>query len=316
MKKSLLKENRKALQFLHMAKGFDFEKPHEIFRGEGRFTYNQLKKEIENRIDGSYVAGVLIRPNERKYSNRTLYYATFSGGKLDGRRQDGAEYYNYNISYAWGVGDFEEMRKNQTAHYYVVAQSAEHIRTPKRQKWIEYTERFRLDASRSYNPGRTKDPATGKTWISSLALIHVGGTGEQVEYRIDRFGYHSDKLEDILDKSGYIVAKRRLELKRKAARLREKRQAEEAQRADFSHEEKKLYALLEAKKCTLSRAIMRAKVFEDAVAFERGARDFRWALYDLEEYEDRKKERGFRDLEHRKTLLRRAWENLEKIAEV
>lgn len=49
-RKELLTENRKALRFLHDVMRFDFEKPCVVIKGEGRFTYNGVQKEIERHI--------------------------------------------------------------------------------------------------------------------------------------------------------------------------------------------------------------------------------------------------------------------------
>lgn len=50
MKKDLLKENRHALQFLHAVEGFDFQQPHTITKGAGRFTASSVDKEIKKAL--------------------------------------------------------------------------------------------------------------------------------------------------------------------------------------------------------------------------------------------------------------------------
>ena len=311
MYKSLLAENRKALQFLHMAKGFDFEKPFVCIRGEGRFTYNQVKKEIQKHIDGEFSAGLLIKANENKCCNRELYYAVFGNTRLDGQRQGrDLAYWSYNVGYNWGVGDFEDMRKNATDHYYIVAQSAEHIREPEREKAVDWKGRFRLDEERTWNPSFTSN-GKGKKWISAVDLVAIGGTGEKVTYKVDRYMTETERLEDVMDKSGYIVATRRAELKRAALQLRIKRAKEEAERADFSEMEKEIVALLESQKCKLSRAVLGIGNEEDAHKVEKMASAIRWAFWDMEWYRDRKENGKFSNVMEKKKALEKIRERFE-----
>lgn len=311
MIKSLLAENRKALQFLHMAKGFDFEKPFVIIKGEGRFTYNQVKKEIEKRIDGEFSAGLLIKANENKCCNRELYYAVFGNTRFDGQRQGrDLAYWNYNVGYNWGVGDFEEMRKKATDHYYVVAQSVEYIREPKREKAVDWSGRFRLNTEKSWNPAFTGD-GKGKRYISSVDLVAIGGKGEKATYKVDRNMTETERLEDVMDKSGYIVAIRRAELKRAALQLRIKRAKEEAERADFSELEKEVVALLENQKSKLSRAVIKIGSEEEAHQIEKMASVIRWAFWDLEYYRERKNAGRFGNVSEKRKALEKIRERFE-----
>lgn len=313
MYKSLLAENRKALQFLHMAQGFDFEKPFVCIRGEGRFTHNQVKKEIQKYIDGEFSAGLLIKANENKCCNRELYYAVFRNTRFDGQRQGcDLAYWDYNVGYNWGVGDFEEMRKKATDHYYVVAQSAEYIREPKRKKAVDWKGRFFINTANSHPVRIASNSKTGERWVTELDLIQIGGTGERVSYHVDRFNLiRPDRAENIVDKSGYIVHLRREELKRAALQLRIKRAKEEAERADFSEMEKEIAALLESQKCKLSRAMLGIGNEEDAHKVEKMASAIRWAFWDLEWYRDRKENGKFSNVLEKKKALEKIRERFE-----
>ena len=180
----LLKENKHALQFLHHAKGFDFTAPYFIARQVGSFTWNKVNKTIAETLGDNYTAALLVRASAEKCCNRDLYYFDVChGGKFDASHHKDLPGWEYKIDHCWGVGDAEELRKKQTAHYYIIAQRVDLLRWPEK-KPVDMSQRFklRLDA---WSPGRAGD-GRGNTYISRLKLSPTIGTGKPFEYQHER----------------------------------------------------------------------------------------------------------------------------------
>ena len=170
--KELLSENNKAFQFLHEAKGFDFEKEYFIAKHEGRFTYNQIKKAIGENMAGDYTAALILVPNKerRRYSYDKFFYIEMDqqAGKFEPLRINNVTYYGFNIDYFYSKGDFEDIRKNQTDHIYIIAQKNEFLKTDKKPNTFDYSQRFR------YIPSQWGEIAWDKNrnpYVNKLTLI-------------------------------------------------------------------------------------------------------------------------------------------------
>lgn len=130
--KEILSENKFAFQLLNRARGYDFEKPFYIIKGEGKFTYGSIIKLIKSvvRTDfdvTDYICFMLIK------DKRTYRQDNFCGVDIDKnfenldrdlwstKREHVRSFDNY-IDNCHTVKDFEELRKNYTDSYYVIIQ--------------------------------------------------------------------------------------------------------------------------------------------------------------------------------------------------
>lgn len=291
-KKMLLSENSKALQYLHRAHGFDFEKPFFLGSFPGRFTYKMIADMIAANIGPEYVAALLVKPDNTSYFTR-LHHVTINHGKFNVDTKPGfSGWTQYNMDQFFGVGNFEETRKHKTERVYIIAQKPEYIVTPKNAIQIETNTRYRIDAD-AWRGGITRaGDGRGNHWISEIILKTTDGKRGNVTFRpFDRFypaERRSDNIADYIDKSGYITRYRRMELHARAVDLKRQRNAERLEKTDFSEREKKAAADVAAVKRYLIGLIENAKTYDAAAAIDRAAGDFRYLMMDFDRMENAK----------------------------
>lgn len=130
--KEILSENKFAFQLLNRARGYNFEKPFYIIKGEGKFTYNSIIKLIKSVVGTDfdvtdYICFMLIK-NKRTYRQNSFYGVDIDknfenlNGDLWSTKREHVLSCNNCISNCYTVKDFEELRKNYTDNYYVLIQ--------------------------------------------------------------------------------------------------------------------------------------------------------------------------------------------------
>lgn len=308
--KELLTINPRALQFLHSAKGFDFEAPYFFQRVEGRFTYNGIVKAIRERIPGAYIACVLVQATEKRHFHEKLYFVKMAVGGFDVARV--ATAYRFQIDNFYGVGDFEDCRKHQTKTAFIFAQAVEHSK-PIRGKTLDMSERYKVDYSDRWSVRKCGD-GRGNEWVSEINLTARDGSKHIHVYspvdRWVRMGVARPvTAADVIDKSGYIVWQRRQDLKRKAARLRADRAREAANNADFTKEEKEIEAGIKAAREAITKRALHIETEVDAGTVERMACALRNAMYRYEHY----KTANYASIEARKTDITRINEHIDDV---
>lgn len=131
--KEILRENKFAFQLLNRARGYDFEKPFYIVKGDGKFTYNSVIKLMQsvvgtdfNVID--YNCFMLIE-DSRPYRQDGFYGVDIDPNKFENLERDlwstkrgHISNYEHYINNCHTVKDFEELRKNYAYYYYIVIQ--------------------------------------------------------------------------------------------------------------------------------------------------------------------------------------------------
>ena len=279
--KELLTKNKKALQFLHIAHGFDFEAEHIVKAIEGRFTYNSVIKEIEKDIPAEYTAAVLVDPIN-SYIFPYLHYASISKGKFHPLRVKGLPHWEFNIHEFFSIGSFEEMRKNSTKRVYIIAQKTELLIPPNTNKGINLSQRFRYVPSDYEKCGDGR----GNTYINKIKLMRLDGSAEIFEYMPNNTFYPGDKkpktIEEVIDKSGYLIINRRRELKAAAKRLKADRERAAALAADFTEEERKTRDGIAAAKKYITDAITAANSWESGRKAAQAASELGFLLNDFE----------------------------------
>lgn len=283
-KKMLVKENPKALQFLHNAHGFDFEKPFYIGSIPGRFTYKMVNDCIKANIGDDFVSVVLVKP--KSYLYERLHYATMKAGKFS-ISVDRAKVrtWAFNVDTFVSVSDFEETRKSRTECVYIIAQKPEYMVTPKTEKTLRPNERYKVMDS----VGRCAD-GRGKVWINEIKLRRNDGSRNVTSYKPWNSFYpgenQSNVLEDYVDKSGYIVRMRRMELAGQAKKLKAQHNAEELARTDFSARKASVDAGIAAAKKFLADAIMAASTKQEVRSIEGKISSLEWVFYDVDKAEN------------------------------
>lgn len=284
-KKMLLKENPKALQYLHHAHGFDFEKPFFLGSIPGRFTYKMITDMITANIGADYVAALLVKPSKR-YTFSGLHPVTMSNGKFQIECRRDIRYWNYDMDYFFSVGNFEDTRKKETERVYIIAQIPDHIVQPKNQIQLASGIRYKITA----NGIRKRGDGRGNRWIESITLQPTDGSRKTATFepwnRFYASERRSDDISDYIDKSGYILRFRRLELKRRAIVLKAQHDAERLEKHDFSERMNKARADVAAVKRYLIGLIENAEIEANAAALRKHMWDFDTLISDLSRLEN------------------------------
>lgn len=306
-RKELLAENRDALRFLHDAMRFDFQKPHVIIRAEGRFTHNSVKKAIADHIRGEYSAALLIKRNAAWYNAKNLYFIRVGSARFEIEK---AYHFKHsrNIDSFWGVGNFEEVRKKETEHYYIVAQANEYLTEIKQAKYHSYAERYRYTEAHE---------VTRSNHISQIQLMCLDGSAERFTFKPfeNRWGVKEElpaSVWDIVDKSGYMVIERRRYLRRRAQDLRAERKAAAARAADYSTLEKAVTDKLSTVRNEAAALLLRCDSADDCGKIKDAIYQIRWALMYWETHKNAVKEGKYSSIENAELQLNRALDHLSK----
>ena len=300
---ALRKENRKALQFLHTAHGFDFEKPFFIKRLEGRFTYNTVTKAISEKLDGNYKAVLLLKPNKDGWQGK-LHPINIKLGKFERPDKMRGQNYRFDMEEFFTVGDFEETRKNNTKHVYIIAQNNEYKKLPA-DKRINTSERYKIDASDYYHVIRTASDGRGNSWIDKIILKPNDGSHEALEYHPLNSFYYEERekagtdINNYIDKSGDLIRAKRHDLLTRAKALKAEREKNALLKADFTAEETRIFAKLEETKKQLADAVLKADTIEGARKVYDAALRFRYAISSKDDY----KFRDFPSIAKKQTAL-------------
>lgn len=284
MKNELLTMNPKSLQFLHHARGFDFCKPYEIHRIDGRFTFNQVKKLIPN----DHIAALLVCWDDSKmrYARTDeLIYVTLTETGFDAERHDFVEYWDYrrtkkgemSIDYRYGKGDFEERRKKAAKHCYVIHQYRDYMCIPSHSVPIENDTRFTFRISHND------------------LYIHRKGYNEK-EYHYNSTSTRSGRTlpAACIDKSGYLIDRRRADLYCRAAALKAERAKAAADVADYTDIYNELCADLKHNREELAAAILEPEGYANMSQYARRCYDLGRAQDYLDSYIEKVKHKAFR----------------------
>ena len=310
--RTLLKENKKALQFLHAAHGFDFEKDFFFKREKGRFTYNTVKKAIEEKIKGDYVAAILVKRNN--YWDKALHHVKMKNGKFYPVNDKTAKWYNYNIDYFYSIGDFEETRKNGTDTVYIIAQKKENI-LPTEKKNVDYSQRFILS---KYDWAWTAYP-NGNKYINRIELKTTDGKLDIVKIEPYNRFYGNEKksgdINDFIDKSGFLLRDKRFNLLQRANALRAERAKIAVDNKDYSEEENKLNAAIKEAREKLAAELLTIETEEAAQKLEKKLSSLRGALWHLERYNNKNASGGYSSIKAKNDALLTIWGYIGKTEE-
>lgn len=317
--KNLLSINKKAFQFLHDVEGFDFEQPYFIAEKPGKFTVNTVKKAVDGYLNpASCKISVFIVPTEASYKNG-LYFATLERCKFDGTRKDGVRYWDYrvndrtgDIEYCYGVGDFEDLRKNQTGKIYIIAQDKSYTKEPEA-KIFNVSRRYTLDDARKSTDGR------GNDYIKSLVLTATDGSGARFTYEPYNTFYGNEKrsadIADHIDKSGYLLRPHRFALMERAETLRRTRKQAEADNADYTNEIAELQKRIDATRILLSNAVLNCQDATAARGVSNKMNYFSYALSYFETFKEKINSKRYASIERINSDIEDIKDKLDHCAE-
>lgn len=257
--KALLHENPKALQFLHRVSGFDFTQPFYTIRGEGRFTYNQIEKQIDTYTRESLNIAMFIRSKNNYLSK--LYYVPIILARFAPVLPRGTPLWDYNLNDFNTIRSFEETRKDETDHYYVVFQATQY-RKPCKEKPFDYNARY--EVLKTY-PGSIN----GTYYIYDLDVIDKGTMPRYVSIIPKKFLYPREleaagtNIHNYIDKSGYYVSHFRHELHERLRTFKANNAHQAVLQTDFTPTLYELDAKLKSAQKLVASYASRATTYED-----------------------------------------------------
>ena len=212
--RNLLGANRKALQFLHYAKGMDFEQPFAIIEGTDPFTMNSLKKQvvaseiIDDINNGNYALFIeVFYPDTRIYNHELKIVDIADKMKKFEQVDNVFSFGNGNsceIRNFCRVSDFEDVRKGKVytekTRWFLVVQDKKYI--SKAEKKTDRTERV---------------IEKGK---------HLYQNNARISEKSSIYSYHNHSDEK--DKSGYYISDIHAEYERRAKMLKAEKAKQKA----------------------------------------------------------------------------------------
>ena len=246
--KELLKAEPRALKALHYAFHFDYNKPFQVLKIEGNTTINKILKQIEPSS-----GPIVILSHGADFDNKRYRVATIS---RDGGFETNVSVYAQYLSTYYRKSDFKDRLKNREDNVFhiIIAQDAENLskgNCERKTSWdyrpIDYTKRFFIRSKDAIQKKRSwKDSDT--LFIFSIILMESESNGNYFKYMPDD---ESDNLSDIIDKSGYLVEKKRRELKVGAYNLRKQKEKEAFQATDNTAKMNELKSLIDSTRVLL-----------------------------------------------------------------
>lgn len=234
--KKLLKAELNAARMLHNAFDIDFEKNFNIYYLKGNYTINKIYNTIDQGVKNETI--IILTRNKNNY-NKDFHLVTIKNGAVNIEHK----IYQYtrnikkrvNIDYFFRKSDFETMRKAAETETYIIIQREE-LKTPAKKNDLDFNARYKNISKYSNTMGNGR----GNSWIYRLFLKHLENNAPEIEYNINYYNIKSKNINDFIDKSGYLLERRRSELKRKAANLKAEREKAEYLKTENSAQIKEL----------------------------------------------------------------------------
>lgn len=223
----------------------------------GRWTVNKLRTLLAS--DGYDVDADLViicardtRPTAPAYQ-RQWYALTITDGKLDNwqmRRGDYRRPYTDYLDYHTRKSDAEQLRKSEWADTIIIAQHPEQLTAQKPRPRINNNARYNV-LGVTYARGGDGERIVSRLKITARTPGHTY-SGEIVG------GADATTVEDIIDKSGYVVSERRYDLKRRANAVRADKARREFEQIDTGTKLAELAELIAARRAEIAAQLATA----------------------------------------------------------
>lgn len=247
----LLTIDPKALKSLNQVFHFDYNKEFKAVTIPGNTTINQIQKKIQ--ADSNDLIVVI------NYNCGYCWYDRLQVGMIDYSGNSvtvdySPHYFSNNIMSAYhSIGDFRNdlKSKQEKAIHFIIAQNKDYLSIPGK-KTIDYNNRFKIATTNEGKKAISLCCYSGSStsYISKVTIIdHMAGG---IKYSYSPSGYFRGKdfknIDEIIDKSGYIVSYFREELSRKARILKSEREKQAYLAVDNSAKVEELDLRIKAKK--------------------------------------------------------------------
>ena len=223
--KNLLERDPQALKVWHNAENIDYKKPFVVLEHVGKFTINALEKEAAAAGYSWTDSVILAYTTGAKYNENRLYMYKLTGA--------GTFYIEYkpwkyttgsahsNIDDLYAKKQLDEIRKEEGTTTYIICQKKANL-SEENAHPVNLENRFIL---KDYLTAGYK----GESYIDRVHLRRTDDNGSGYTYNdhgqiIYTSYYKYAAIDEVIDKSGYIVNKKSDDLKRRAAALKADRE--------------------------------------------------------------------------------------------
>lgn len=303
--------NKYTPRAVHDNFGIDYNKPFFGASINGRFTVNQILKQIRAaEIDPAEAVNIiLIRDTSRIGWRKGWYAVTISAaGRVDIEHRD--KYYSSDTTrtkagFDWFFrkADFEDLRKDEDAAAVIISQRREdtHKPEPKTLDRAGAVERYKLIEIQY-----ALESHGGRRYVHEITIQRRtdAGTRENIPSHgqiIYSNSFRPGDVAEVIDKSGYLTRERREELKRRARALKAEREKAAYIQTDDAEKVKELETLFEAKKAEVARALQTARTWDEMKAAAAMIEDYKtglkWAAYDLDRYKQNTAGKKYKSIE-------------------
>lgn len=297
----LLERNRKMLKAMHELYDMDFNADFNIVKFTGKFTLNSIKKTINSTdIDGYNVAVILCDIKYREDYNYIIK-AYNNGFSISHERR----VYTRYIDDFYSKGTFEDCRKDNNKTVYVVWQKKELAKKASNKK-PDYTQRFCFIRSIGWSDGR------GRHGISQFDVKDMQHNGRKINIKT-RDSLASTDINYYIDKSGYLVEEKKLELKRRAKALKAKRAKQLVDNINFDNEIRNIETELKNINSHICFMLNDVNNYDSIKKVDDIISKLRWFYISFDNFREANKNKRFSSVENARYKLNEIIEKLNDI---
>ena len=296
-KTNLLKENKKAFQFLHLTLGMDFTKPYIIIEGNGNFTLKKIIAALQLDNVSDYRIAMFMNNTDGHASAFQDKFHFIKITPTEFISVDTAKYYSYSykINDYWSKGYFEEDRKKANNHYYVIAQRKNDLTAIPQERPLDTSDRYTVKEIGHFGYTHSKESYIGRVMVRSKSFAN----DKVREFRPSYFrGKEYKTIEEVIDKSGYIRSECISELDRRAKALRAERAAAAAKVYDSTAETERIRNGIAWIKAEVVKLMSKAETKSDYSEISEITSKMYWLVSDFDEHNKKIAEKSYPSIDN------------------
>ena len=230
----------------------NYAAPLKVYEINGPFTTAQIKNTVNNDGFNTFNSVIFALVKDSHFNEYNLMKLTAGDTIITDYKP---KYYDdrtgARLDHFITKGSYNDDRKKENAHAFIICQLNEYLKPETTKNAVDFAGRFKLVNINkwAYNTG-------GASYIGSLDLIRMDASGEKVNYKaVYCRGHEITDAGAVIDKSGYIVNLKRVDLKERAEKLRAERAKNDYTKTDNTAEINALYAAIMNKKAEIVNAL-------------------------------------------------------------
>lgn len=323
IKKELLKQEKNTLKVLNGLFGYDFQKEYNLYKHDGKFTINSLIKKYDLDLINDKV--ILLIKSGARYSADYIYLVEVTSDKkinIDFRTFDSGIESN-KLSTFYAKHQFEDARKNDNTFIYIVSQNKNNLGKKFSKPVIDYSKRYILNSVNSCCNKNINYKDYENKSINSIYIVDStikNNYYNQIEYKYSYYSMSSNiiGLHNAIDKSGYLVSKKRESLKIDAKILKTKRNKEKFLAGDYSKKIESINNIINELKGKI------VKVFNNNdLSYElmlkmdyRIMSEIKWLLHDITKFKNGINKKEFLSIEAVDNSYKRILDKYKEISKI